>query len=113
MKSSSTKTEFLMTLSGKNVWQETEETHQEETKKLYEMPQKTISWKMFENENKRMFLSLLQCLHGSFVKSQQKKIYKCEVLVFSKQFRNVHKKNLYPCLFLSCRLFVADPANLS
>ena len=32
MKSSSTKTEFLMTLSGKNVWQETEETHQEEIK---------------------------------------------------------------------------------
>ena len=43
MKSSSTKTEFLMTLSGKNVWQETEEMHQEEikinqTEKLYEMP---------------------------------------------------------------------------
>ena len=43
MKSLSTKTEFLMTLSGKNVWQETEETHQEEIKinqaeKLYEMP---------------------------------------------------------------------------
>ena len=42
MKSLSTKTEFLMTLSGKNVWQETEETHQEEIKinqaeNLYEM----------------------------------------------------------------------------
>ena len=28
---------------------------------------------MFEYEKKRMFLSLLQCLQGSFVKSQQKK----------------------------------------
>ena len=42
MKSLLTKAEFLMTLPGKNVWQEREEAHQEEIKinqaeKLWEM----------------------------------------------------------------------------
>ena len=104
-----------MTLSGKNVWQETEETHQEEMKinqaeKLHEMPQKTTSWKMFENKLKNFSFTFTMFTWFVCKKLTEEN---CEVLVFSIQFPNVLKKNLYPCLFLSCRMFVAGPSNLS
>ena len=91
MKSLSTKTEFLMTLSGKNVWQETEETHQEEIKIKTggEVVRNAIKNYLMENVWKQTNVSLTFTMLTRFV---------CKKL---------------KSLFLSCRLFIADPANLS